>query len=217
MREAEELYDILIKPVRRLLKDDKQICIIPDKTLCYLPFGALLSAESKLYLLEEFTLSVAPSASAFLTCVDSAEAKRGARGESLFSVGDPYFDRTRFPKLNPLDSAEREAREIARYYPGARVMTGAEATESSVKRAMAKAEVIHIAAHGLADEQSSLNSALMLAPDRAGERSADTPETDGVLHAYEIYGSALPRARLVTIPSLMSLRKKDFTQSDSKR
>jgi CHAT domain-containing protein/Flp pilus assembly protein TadD len=204
MREAEELYDILIKPVRRLLKYDKQICIIPDKTLCYLPFGALLSAESKQYLLEEFTLSVAPSASAFLTCADSAQAKRGARGESLFSVGDPYFDRTRFPKLNPLDSAEREAREIARYYPGARVMTGAEATESSVKRAMAKAEVIHIAAHGLADEQSSLNSALMLAPDRTGERSADTPETDGVLHAYEIYGSALPRARLVVLSACQS-------------
>lgn len=38
-------------------------------------------------------------------------------------------------------------------------MTGADATETSVRAAMTKANVIHIAAHGMVDERSALNSA----------------------------------------------------------
>jgi len=78
-------------------------------------------------------------------------------------------------------------------------MTGDNATEASVRAAMTKANVIHIAAHGMVDEQSALNSALVLAADDAGERLGPKLETDGLLHAYEIYGIPLSHARLVIL------------------
>lgn len=204
VREAAELYDILIKPIRPLLRADKQLCIIPDKSLCYLPFGALLSSETKQYLLEEFAVSVASSASTFLFYTEAARAKGAVRRESLLSVGDPDFDRARFPNLDLLAAAEDEARKVARYYSRARVITGAAATEANVRAAMARAEVIHFAAHALADERSGLNSALVLATDRVGEQTNEKPETDGLLHAYEIYDSPLSRAHLVILSACRS-------------
>lgn len=204
-REAEELYDILIKPVRHLLKGGRQICFIPDKMLCYLPLGALLSAENHQYLLEEFVISEAPSASTFVAYTEAARAKSVTGKESLLSVGNPDFDQMRFPKLDPLPSAEAEAQEVARYYyPEALVMSGPAATEAGVKVAMLKANVIHIAAHGLIDERSALNSSLVLAADSANEQYGANSENDGVLHAYEIYSIPRLRARLVVLSACRS-------------
>lgn len=106
----EELYNILIKPVRNLLKGEWQLCIIPDEALCYLPFGALLSVETKQYMVEEFAISEAPTTKIFLVCTEIARAKSGSRRESLLGIGDPHFDKSRFPGLDPLASAQDEVR-----------------------------------------------------------------------------------------------------------
>src|SRR6185369_5059885 len=65
---AKELYAILIQPVETLLDKQKSLCIIPDATLSYLPFAALISPESGKYLFEDHRLLTSPSASVFLSC-----------------------------------------------------------------------------------------------------------------------------------------------------
>ena len=64
---AKELYAILIQPVEPLLDHGKLLCIIPDGTLSYLPFAALVSPGSGKYFFEEHLSMTSPSPSVFLT------------------------------------------------------------------------------------------------------------------------------------------------------
>jgi tetratricopeptide (TPR) repeat protein len=53
---SRKLYGQLVLPALPFIDKDKEICLIPDKTLFKLPFSSLLSPEGK-YLLEDLTLS----------------------------------------------------------------------------------------------------------------------------------------------------------------
>src|SRR6185503_287725 len=48
---AAELFDILIRPVEKLLQKNRALYVIPDKVLNYLPFGALVSPDSGNFML----------------------------------------------------------------------------------------------------------------------------------------------------------------------
>ncbi len=71
-------------------------------------------------------------------------------------------------QLRPLPGAEAESRSIARQL-GARVLTGAAATESSVRRRMARAPIIQLATHGLGygTAAQARRSYVAFAPDSA--------------------------------------------------
>src|SRR5262249_26257656 len=90
--DAEELYSLLIEPIRLNLDDDKQLCIVPDKCLNYLPFCALISPATKRYLVEHYAILYSPSVSMFALCTKQAEMRR-ADEETFLGVGDPTFDR----------------------------------------------------------------------------------------------------------------------------
>lgn len=204
LNEAKQLYDILIKPIRHLLKADRQICIIPDKILCYIPYNALIASDSGKFLLEEFTISLAPSSNVFLSCTEIAQAKERLTSESLLSVGNPHFDQSLSVKLNSLPSAEEEAKSISHFYQSAQVLIGDDATEMNVRRAMNKAQVIHLAAHGIVDDRSAMNSMFVLAKDHTSSQSSTNLQSDSLLHAYEIYGLSLPVTRLAVLSACQS-------------
>ena len=81
---AKELYEILIQPVAKFLDEQKILCIIPDGTLSYLPFAALVSPASGKYLFEERLLMTSPSASVFLKCSENRSAKECPNGRESF-------------------------------------------------------------------------------------------------------------------------------------
>lgn len=201
-RQAEELYKILIAPVESLLDKQKQVCIIPDKILSYLPFAALVAPASGKYLVENYTLIFSPSSNVFIQSSEAARRMEGARLERILSVGDPHFDARAFPTFRRLPAAGAEAKDIAAYYdlPGSDspdIFTDREATKERVERAMEEADVIHFATHYVADEQSPMYSKLLLAKDAA--RDVTPGHNGGVLSAYEIYGLKFPRTRLVVL------------------
>ncbi|HEX8501094.1 MAG TPA: CHAT domain-containing protein [Pyrinomonadaceae bacterium] len=189
---AKELYAVLIAPLEPSLDAGGRLCIVADKRLHLLPFASLVSPASGRHLFEERTLLDSPSASVFVVASEAARGRAGARAETLLSVGDPRFDRDKFRDLPALPSAGREAGEVAALY-GARPLTGGEAGEEEVTRAMRDADVIHLASHYVADERWPLLSRLLLAP--KGRGGAD----DGELQALEVYRMKLPRARLVVL------------------
>ena len=197
-REAAWLYDLLIKPVEGWLDGNKQVCIVPDKVLNYLPFAALKSRTSGKYFIEErehgFVLS--PSSSMFVISSEAARKKASSESERLLSVGNPLFDHKRFSNLDDLQSAAREAEAITSYYGSRspRPLIGASATKKRVVDEMEKSEVIHLATHAVADEWYPLRSKLLLAKDASGQSG-----NDGVLQAYEIYKLNLERAKLVVL------------------
>lgn len=159
---ASELYELLIKPVESEIDGVVNLCIVPDKALHFLPFAGLVDGTQH-YLLESRRLSYAPSASVLIRCLKQRKPTGRGKPENLLAVGDPKFDGEHFPNLRPLEDAEREARQSARFYPASVTLIGAEATESRVRSAIKECDVAHLAVHCLVDESSPWLAALVLA------------------------------------------------------
>lgn len=196
-RRAENLYNILIKPVEPLLDKDKLLCFVPDKFLHYLPFGALVSTDTGRYLLEDFRLERAPSSTVFVDCSEQARQRAGRIEERLLSVGDPSFDRNAFPALDRLPAADREAEAVAALYHAPRLLLREDASERTVRSEIGKANVVHFALHYIVNERSNLLSQMALAaPPYSNARNQDD---DGVWQIREIAQMKLPQARLVVL------------------
>lgn len=189
---ANELYDLLISPVEPLLGANGYLCIVPDKILTYLPFGALISPRSS-YFVEDHCFGLAPSASIFLAASERASQMKKTGSESFLGIGNPSFDRSRFPDL-PI--AAKEVTDIARFYTASLPLCGDRAREGRVKYEMKRANVIHLASHYVVDEQSPMLSKLLLAVE---SEPANQPDEDGFLQASEVYDMQLPRTRLVVL------------------
>jgi CHAT domain-containing protein len=180
-RAAAELYEILIPPG---LDAGQAACLVPDKSLHQLPFASLVSPSGK-YLIEEFVLSYAPSASVLVLATENARRRERAE-ESLLSVGNPDFDREENPGLADLRAAGEEAKAVAAAgYARPTELTGAEATKERFLRGFEGVGVIHFAGHFVANRQSPGNSKLLFA--------------GGELRASELGAHKLPVAKLVVL------------------
>jgi len=178
---GQDLYRLLIPSD---LARDKQLCFIPDKFLHQLAFATLVSPEGK-YLLEDFTLFYAPSASVMVLATENARRREQFQDERLLSIGNPDFDREENSNLPNLEDAETEARTIAVSYRKSTSLLGAEATKEKFLRKFAGVEVIHFAGHFVANHQSPGNSKLLFA--------------GGDLRSSELATYKLPFAKLVVL------------------
>ena len=125
-------------------------------------------------------------------------ARREDFNQSALVVGNPTMplyqdpqDPQRAIQLPSLLGAETEARAIAPLLHTT-ALTGAQGTKAAIKKQMLTAGTIHLATHGILDNQSGLSSAIALAPDRSGIPN------DGLLTAEEILDMKL-RANLVVL------------------
>ena len=195
-RLARELYGYLIAPAEPLLGGSRALYIVPDKILNRLPWDALVSPTSGKFVVQDYLITLAPSATLYAICTDLAARKAGARDERVLSVGDPRFDRNLFPKLDPLSAAAAEAEKVANFYPSKSLLLGPAAREQAIRNEMAKAEVTHFALHCVVNDRSAMRSSLVLAKEPSG---TGTQSPDGLLQAYEIYDIKLPRTRLAVL------------------
>jgi CHAT domain-containing protein len=177
---AKELYELLIPTDLT----NQQLCLLPDKSLHQLAFASLVSPNGK-YLLEDFALFYAPSASVLVLATENARQKDRLTTESLLSIGNPDFDRDENPNLAGLGSAAEEAKSIAETYHGSVPLLGGDATKDRFLHDFAAANVIHFAGHFLPNRHSPGNSRLLFA--------------GGELRASELDTYKLPRAKLVVL------------------
>ncbi|HYE15497.1 MAG TPA: CHAT domain-containing tetratricopeptide repeat protein [Pyrinomonadaceae bacterium] len=180
-RAAQELYALLLPPG---LDAAKQLCIVPDKSLHRLAFASLVSPSGK-YLVEEFALTYAPSASVFVLATENAARKGRAGAESILSVGNPDFDREENPGLADLRAAEAEARAVAAGYVRSQLLLGGDATREKFLRLFGGVEVVHFAGHFVSNRRSPGNSKLLFA--------------GGELRSHELGAYKLPAAKLVVL------------------
>lgn len=181
-RDGRELYELLIPPG---LDAEKQTCIVPDKSLHRIAFASLVSPSGR-YLLEEFALFYAPSASVLVLASENARRKGlGGGDESLLSVGNPDFDREENRGLADLRSAEAEAKLVAGRYRRKVELLGGEATKERFLDDFARVDVIHFAGHFVANRESPGNSKLLFA--------------GGELRTSELSTHKLSQARLVIL------------------
>jgi CHAT domain-containing protein len=194
---AEDLYRILISPVEEKLDRQKVVCLIPDKILSQLPFGALFSASEGKFLIAKYTLMMSPSVNIFLNSSKKAESLASKSDEKLLSVGNPSFSKNDFPDLSNLEAAEKEAKEIVKYYKdnvGNILLTKNEAKKEAVKPYLLLADVVHFAGHYVVDEKNPLSSGLIFSEDvRTREKK------DSILANHEILTQRFPNIRLIIL------------------
>jgi CHAT domain-containing protein/tetratricopeptide (TPR) repeat protein len=187
IRLSKELYQILISPVKDKLDADKQIVIIPDKSLFQLPFAALYTDK---YLIEDYKISYSPSATVFLNCSRKAKEFGNKTSENILSVGNPAFNPNEYKNLKPLPSAKDEAIEIANLYTNPKVLVEEKATKEQVKENLKNADVFQFAGHYTIEDKMPLLSSFVLAGDKKDESN---------LANYEIIAEKLPHTRLIVL------------------
>ena len=237
-RRARTLDERLLRPLRAALGNTSKLLIAPDGALNLIPFAALVDEQGR-YQIERFAITYLTSGRDLLRLTHPA----ASRAAPLIMAA-PQFDLTPTkptpPAQNdpaasraatradmhfaPLAGTVDEARALARLLPQARVLVGAEATESALKRVTGPV-FLHVATHGffLADSAAPVMPAtrgLTLAGDRTNTPAAtnvvasllrsglalagangraDGAGEDGILTALEASGLDLWGTRLVVL------------------
>jgi CHAT domain-containing protein len=185
--DARWLYDTLVLPVQSAVPPESRVVFVPDGALHRInPETLIAGAPAPHYWIEDVTISIAPSISVLATA-PRAPAGAGA-SRAILLIGDPLPSGPEFPRL------AHAAREIARisdqFAPDARtVYSGAQADRHAYLGSdAARYAFIHFAAHGIANREAPLESAVVLSP--TGDASK--------LYARDILRIPI-RADLVTI------------------
>jgi CHAT domain-containing protein len=187
-----KLYEALISP---LSLPSGRLVVVPGTVLDDMPWAALVDPGSGSYLIESRDLLVAPSARVFVQAGRSLALAASLASARALVVGDPAFDRARFPALSRLPGAQEEAAAIARHVAGSVLFSGEDATPAAFKSGIDHFPIVHFAGHALA-VQHPLYSELVFAPDQDGGRST--------MRADEIYGLRLHRTQLVVLAACSS-------------
>ena len=166
--EGKELYSKLIAPLAPYIRH-RRLLLVPHGVLHYLPFAALQNPKTGRHLIDDFTLTYAPSASV----LPLLRAKESLVNGQALVLGAPD---TTGPPLESLPAAQDEAKAVAHLF-GSRPLLGAAATEGRLYDLEGKVDLLHIAAHGLYESGNPLFSRIALAPDR---------EHDGNLEVHEV-------------------------------
>lgn len=199
-----QLYKSVFQPITGIIPKETQVVIVPDKELQFLPFSLLFDSNNKRYLIEDYCVSYAPSATVFLRCWqrDNQLSKTTKTTKtSAFIVANPSFDRSRFNTLKNLSWAEEEAEKIYSLYKlnsnniGELVLLeGQTATKEAFLEALDKFDIVHFAGHSVENSYFPLYSQLLLAH-KPGKPASD----DDACFAYEIYRCKLINNRLVVL------------------
>jgi CHAT domain-containing protein/tetratricopeptide (TPR) repeat protein len=194
-----ELYSLLFEPVIPFLPKsaNADITIVPHGPLFSVPFAALTAPSGK-FLVEERTLSYIPAIGVLrATQKLSQESKTG--DQQLLAFGNPITKQISF--LGTLPYSEKEVKRVAELF-GANhslLKIGGEATKAEFLKDSPGATVIHLATHGLVNEEHPMESALVLAP---------SGNDDGLLTVRDILQLPALKSHLVVLSACQTARGK---------
>jgi CHAT domain-containing protein len=184
------------------------LLIVPDGSLGYIPFEALLSSSPPTaplyhqldYLILDHNLAYQYSASLLsqVSGQQQTDFKYPFMGyaPAFSKQGNPLLatrssrDRQLVDQLQELPYAQEEVRSIASLLQG-NSLTESQATESNFKKTAGEGRIIHLASHTLIDDQNPLYSRLVFSREDSGDE-------DGLLHTYELYNMRLA-SEMVTL------------------
>ncbi|HEV7488386.1 MAG TPA: CHAT domain-containing protein [Thermoanaerobaculia bacterium] len=180
------LYKILIKPIAAPVAGVDRLIIVPDRQIHEVPFAALYDAERHRYMVDDYTVSLAPRATQITRSVP-----RQALTPALV-VSDP-----RGGDESALPNALQEANAIAAMYDSTTLLVAEQATRARFIAAAQRSGMIHYAGH--ADSSSADPFGFLhLAPDASGRT--------GDLDANAIASLNLSGAELVILAACGTMR-----------
>lgn len=147
---SSRIYQSILAPVLPAIGSGiKHLNIIPEGPMHYLPFAALMNEEGR-FLVQDFTVSVAPSASILKLCRE----RNPKRWSYMLLLADPD---------GRLPGARSEVLSIASESPSRRhALVGAEASQATLENVAANYDIIHFATHGNFNSRTPWESHLEL-------------------------------------------------------
>ncbi len=187
---ARDLYISLIEPIEEFIKKTSFVTIIPSEELGYIPFEILLSQRpvskpdvdfrSLSYLIKDYAISYAYSASTLFP----AYMTKHTPSEKVYLGLAPAFDtEDEATFFAPLTYNRQEIHAASQYLKG-KLFEGSLANERIFKQTAMDYKVLHLATHGVVDDEHPMYSYISLS------READSIE-DGNLYVYELYNMQL--------------------------
>jgi CHAT domain-containing protein len=166
------MYSQLLKPIESLIRG-KDLLIIPQGELHYLPFAALHDGEK--YLMQSRSIRYLPSA--LMLALSRAPVAAGTKVDvkRMLILGNPDLGKSELD----LPSAQEEAQSLqGMFKESSELFIRRAATESLLKDRIKEFSHIHVASHGEFFSGSPLASRLRLAKDN---------RNDGELTVSEVY------------------------------
>ncbi|MGB7057337.1 MAG: CHAT domain-containing tetratricopeptide repeat protein, partial [Geitlerinemataceae cyanobacterium] len=209
-RQLTQLHQLLIEPIADLLPKtpEERVIFVPHSELFLVPFPALQDANGT-DLIDKHTILTAPAIQVLQLAQrpnplapfpsreggESPSPRRGGVGEGsdLLVVGNPVMPSISLNpgeppvQLSSLPGAETEAKQIAQLL-GTEPLLGNAATEPAVVERMQTARIVHLATHGILDDEGGIGSSIALTPEIGGEQPFAPTDSDGFLTAQEILG-----------------------------
>jgi CHAT domain-containing protein len=221
---GQDIYNTVLKPAEQQIQGCSILAIVPDGPLWMLPFKALVPSTNR-YLVHDFAVYHPPSLG-FLASIDNERtnnkstisntpiSKEKKPLEDLLAIGNPKLDEVSLPnstneqsitqrgKYSSLPFSEEEVNTIGRGYSKvlrSKVFYGPQATKEVVKSLAPEVRLLHIATHGILDNERPLYSYILLANEKNDE--------NGKLEAWEMMGLNL-KADLVVLSACEMARGK---------
>lgn len=177
------LYALLVAPLGELLAGRQELVVIPDRELHIVPFAALYDERQRQYLIDRYTIRIAPS-------VAGAAPIAGRELTPAVVIADPATP------LGPrLPASRREAEQIAAMHE-ATLIRGEEATVAQFSESAGINALIHYGGHADSDFREAYG-ALLLSP--------SGPDR-GILGSSEIARLSLPHHPLVVLAACGTAR-----------
>jgi CHAT domain-containing protein/tetratricopeptide (TPR) repeat protein len=196
-----ELYRLLVLPLEAWLprEDGRLLTIVPHGPLFRLSFAALRDRRGR-YLVERYAMHYVPAAGVLRFGADARARAAEAPAHALLVADPAPFPSAPGPPLRPLPGTRSEVDAVRATLGGeATRLVARHATEADVVARLSGSTTVHLATHGLVDDERSLDSFVALG------RTGATATTDGRLTVAEVYDLRL-RADLVFLSACRSGR-----------
>jgi CHAT domain-containing protein len=212
-----QLYQALVSPAEKQIRGKKHLIIVPDGPLYYLPFEALIMPESQdnanepqrladvRYLVKEFRVTYAPSASVWLTQRKKHGTQVATARFPLVAFGDPVYREAdsaadsnvqtrrvahqvlRGGPLSRLEFSAQEVQTIASIWnippDSAHINLRDRATVERVREMdLSQYRMMHFATHGVLGDEIGLTTQPALVLSQIGDKN----QHGGLLQLHEI-------------------------------
>jgi CHAT domain-containing protein len=201
---SRQLSALLLEPVAPELATHRNLVLIPNDLLLYLPIHALTLADrdgSTRFLVETHVVSYVTQ----LELVDLLTPSQPAANVPLLAVANPD---------GSLPAASREIRELTRIRTGSTALEGEQATKQRFLALASRYPDVHLATHGVLDAERPERSYLLMAGQDEDSQRLSVAEIASlslgrngmaVLSACETaLGEQVPGAALTTLAAAFS-------------
>ncbi|HEY4001873.1 MAG TPA: CHAT domain-containing tetratricopeptide repeat protein, partial [Candidatus Xenobia bacterium] len=151
------LYQRLVAPFETDIKSARQLVVLPEGKLNYLPFAALTGPDGR-YLVTRYRVTTEPSATVLSFC----RQKNSLRHQTcvVYALGNVSHG-----NIPALPGTVTEAQDIKRIMPRADLVMEGAFTLQAVQSGAGAYDVVHFATHGMLNPSEPMKSAVITATD----------------------------------------------------